>query len=88
MVQKMLYGRPPQELWIAVLHRACLDAMLDDNIKKGDLPIARDDARQWFSEGGEDFRAVCSFAGFDPDAVQEAYKNGDIARYIRVRTSI
>lgn len=87
MVQKMLYGRPPQDLWIAVLHRACLDAMLSDNIKKGELPIARDDARRWFRDGGEDFREVCVNAGFDPGAVREAYHNGSLAKFIRVRTS-
>lgn len=66
---------PEQELWAAVLHREVLDAVtvIPDHRKKdggsGLTVLEQSRAREWLTKGGDDFRRVCDYAGFDPEAV-------------------
>lgn len=70
-----------QELWVAVLSQAVLDALnlasfnAVDYRRDGD---PRPAARQWILEAGEDFRTVCCLAGVDPDAVRDAVLAGRV----------
>ena len=71
---------PEKDLWVAVLCRAVLDACkgpphLDmrrrTNIThKNQYTYDRDQARHFFTEGGQHFRLICEMAGRNPDYVQ------------------
>jgi hypothetical protein len=58
-----------RQLWCAVLDRAMQDAM--DRIATVSGPHERQklrqEAREWFLRNGDDFRAACESAGYDPD---------------------
>ncbi len=58
-----------RQLWCAVLDRAMQDAM--DRIATVSGPHERQklrqEARDWFLRNGQDFRAACESAGYDPD---------------------
>lgn len=58
-----------RQLWCAVVDRAMQDAM--DRIATVSGPHERlrlrEEARQWFLRNGDDFRAACESAGYDPD---------------------
>ena len=58
-----------RQLWCAVLDRAMQDAM--DRIATVSGPQERlklrQEAREWFSRNGDDFRVACESAGYDPD---------------------
>jgi hypothetical protein len=62
-----------RQLWCAVLDRALQDAM--DRIATVSGPVERQrlrqDAREWFLRNGQDFRAACESAGYDPDFLRE-----------------
>ena len=70
-----LHASPARALWQTVLLTAIEDAMLPERRKYN---RAKRDADQWIRGGGKDFRAVCSYAGFDPDHVRGAYLAGRI----------
>jgi len=71
---------PEKDLWVAVLCRAALDAckgppLLNmarhSNIAhKNQYTYDRDQARHFFTEGGQHFRLICEMAGRNPDYVQ------------------
>jgi hypothetical protein len=56
-----------------VLDRALQDAM--DRIATVSGPVERQrlrqDARDWFLRNGQDFRAACESAGYDPDFLRQ-----------------
>ena len=72
---------PERELWVAVLGRALLDAFREPpklNLKlcmnkTHDMyyKYNRDQARNFFSQGGNYFREVCEMAGRNPSYVKE-----------------
>ena len=68
---------PERVLWQTVLLTAIEDAMLPER-RSESYNRAKMDADRWIRGGGKDFRAVCSYAGFDPDHVREAYLAGRI----------
>ena len=71
---------PEQDLWVAVLCRAVLDACkgppnLDMSLysnasHKNQYTYDRDQARHFFLKGGKHFREICEMAGRNPDYVQ------------------
>ena len=71
---------PEKDLWVAVLCRAVLDAckgppQLDmsryaNHTHKNQYTFDRDQARHFFTEGGQHFRLICEMAGRNPDYVQ------------------
>ena len=71
---------PEKDLWVAVLCRAALDAckgppQLDMTRKanrshKNHYTYNCDQARHFFTEGGQHFRLICEMAGHNPDYVQ------------------
>ena len=71
---------PEQDLWVAVLCRAVLDAVKGPpqlnmtkqaNVShKNQYTFDRDQARHFFVTGGPHFRHVCEMAGRNPDYVQ------------------
>ena len=70
---------PEQRLFAGVLIQA-----IQDGIGRGQATrLDKDVARTWFADAGDDFRSVCSFAGFEPDNVQasvlEYFKQRDAA---------
>ena len=77
-------GLPENDLWIAVLCRAVLDAckgppMLNMDLKSNRThqniyTYDRDQARHFFIEGGPHFRLICEMAGRNPDYVQSRVK--------------
>jgi len=68
---------PYRALWQTVLLTAIEDAMLLER-RSESYNRAKVDAERWIRGGGENFRAVCSYAGFDPDHVRDAYLAGRI----------
>ena len=58
-----------RQLWCAVLDRAMQDAL--DRIATvsgaNERQKLRQEARDWFFRNGDDFRAACESAGYDPD---------------------
>ena len=68
---------PERMLWQMVLLTAIEDAMLPARTSKDDI-YAKRDAQRWLRQGGADFRAVCNYAGFDPEHVRDAYLAGRI----------
>jgi hypothetical protein len=82
---------PEREMWQSVIIRALIDAawtppayLMNGELSKnaGGIRRVRDrdrrEADAWFRRAGKDFREVCSHAGFDPDAVHQAYTSGRI----------
>lgn len=63
-------------LWSAVIVRAVDDAttlnasLLGSGGRAGDGIRVRQEARDWLTGGGRDFREVCELAGLDPAGVQ------------------
>lgn len=84
----LMQGIPPQQLlWQAVVLRALYDATNDHptGYKRKHAPgSSREETRYrlqaiaWITEGGDDFRAVCTLAGLDPDFIQDAFMAGKI----------
>ena len=72
-----LHASPWRALWQTVLLTAIEDAMLPER-RSESYNRAKVDADRWIRGGGKDFRAVCSYAGFDPDHVRDAYLAGCI----------
>ncbi len=79
-------------LWRTVIQRALADAMQElthtpPSRERRAWISARDDARAWLSEGGEDYLEVCHLAGLDP-ARLETHIRGlqKIGWHIGVRT--
>jgi hypothetical protein len=68
---------PERMMWQMVLLTAIEDAMLPARSSAEDIAAKRD-AHRWLRKGDEDFRAVCNYAGFDPDHVRDAYLAGRI----------
>ncbi len=67
---------PEEDLWVAVLCRAVLDAckgppQLINQTHKNHYVYERDQARHFFLEGGAHFRNVCEMAGRNPEYVQQ-----------------
>ena len=72
---------PEKDLWVAVLCRAALDAcggppQLDMNKQSNVTHLNhydyhRDQARQFFLDGGKHFNIICELAGRNPIYVQE-----------------
>jgi hypothetical protein len=62
-------GSPERQLWCAVVGRALQDAL--DRIATVSAPTERQklrrDALSWFAGNGNEFRAACERAGYDPD---------------------
>ena len=71
------HASPERALWQTVLLTAIEDAMLPERCSES-YNRAKVDADRWVRGGGENFRAVCSYAGFDPDHVRDAYLAGRI----------
>lgn len=65
-------------LWQAVVLRAVQDICTTNESEEA--LICKAQAHTWFRNADEDFRTVCSLAGFDPDAVQEAYRGGELGK--------
>ena len=71
---------PEKDLWVAVLCRAVLDACKGppqlgmsryaNHTHKNQYTFDRDQARHFFTEGGQHFRLICEMAGRNPDYVQ------------------
>jgi len=63
---------PEQRLFVGVIVNAAKEAA--GSVVTRDRPekvsAAREDARSWFADGGEDFAAVCELAGLEPNEVQ------------------
>jgi hypothetical protein len=72
-----LHASPWRALWQTVLLTAIEDAMLPER-RSESYNRAKMDSDRWIRCGGKDFRAVCSYAGFDPDHVRDAYLAGRI----------
>ncbi|MBF0399501.1 MAG: hypothetical protein HQL90_01895 [Magnetococcales bacterium] len=53
-----------QKLWIAVLEAALHDALSNKD------PSKRQEAREWFRDGGQNFELVCDLADFDAGFVR------------------
>ena len=70
-----LHASPERALWQTVLLTAIEDALLPE---RRTYNRAKVDADRWIRGGGKDFRAACSYAGFDPDHVRDAYLAGRI----------
>ena len=68
---------PERVLWQTVLLTAIEDAMLPER-RSDSYNRAKTDADRWIRLGRKDFRAVCNYAGFDPDHVRDAYLAGRI----------
>lgn len=65
-------------LWQAVLLRAVMDGLGQGSIDKGPyraryVEHAQREADAWLTRAGRDMQHVCALAGFDPDAVRDAY---------------
>ena len=62
-------GSPERQLWCAVVERALQDAVGPSAaIDHGEARRReRQDALQWFLEGGRDYQMACDAAGVDPD---------------------
>ena len=71
------HASPDRALWQTVLLTAIDDAMHPER-RSESYNRAKVDADRWVRGGGKDFRAVCSYAGFDPDHVRDAYLAGRI----------
>ncbi|MFN7883564.1 MAG: hypothetical protein ACK5PF_11205 [bacterium] len=71
------HASPERALWQTVLLTAIEDAMLPER-RSERYNRAKMDADRWIRCGGKDFRAACSYAGFDPDHVRGAYLAGRI----------
>jgi hypothetical protein len=71
------HASPWRALWQTVLLTAIEDAMFHER-RSESYNRAKTDADRWIRGGGKDFRAVCSYAGFDPDHVRDAYLAGRI----------
>ncbi len=71
------HASPERALWQTVLLTAIEDAMLPER-RSERYNRAKMDADRWIRCGGKDFRAACSYAGFDPDHVREVYLSGRI----------
>ena len=71
---------PEKDLWVAVLCRAVLDACkgpphldmtrMANRAHESLYNYNRDQARHFFTEGGQHFRLICEMAGRNPDYVQ------------------
>jgi hypothetical protein len=66
---------PERMMWQMVLLTAIEDALLSARSSKEGIDAKRD-AQRWLRGGSKDFRAVCNYAGFDPDHVRDAYIAG------------
>jgi len=86
------WASPERSLWVAVITRAILDATgiahTDETATNKELDRQR--ARDWILRGGKTFREVCSYAGLNPDYVQERLlevlqSNQGVRDYIRDR---
>lgn len=65
-------------LWRAVILRAVMDGLGRGSIDKGlyraeHLERAQREAHAWLTRADRDMQHVCALAGFDPDAVRDAY---------------
>lgn len=73
-----------QRLWCAMLLRNLTDATGHGKILcegSGASNMAISQAQNWI--GSNDFRLVCDMAGFNPDAIEEKYRSGELAALIR-----
>lgn len=86
---------PEKDLWQSVLFTALLDTqasipnfrewkkpngkITDNGASIREAERAKSQAKSWISGGNRDFREVCENAGFDPDAVSEAWAAGKIS---------
>ncbi len=69
-------GSPERDLWMAVLHRATLDATQPVRDVRHDG--ARRTARVWIERGGNDFRKACELAGVEPEWVQRRLRDANV----------
>jgi hypothetical protein len=73
-----------RDLWVAVLARAVLDAArAEEPAPNGAEQAARRRAYNWISDGGADFRQVCQMAGFDPRAIREKLRTGNLPALVK-----
>lgn len=70
---------PYRMLWWSILERAIMDTVIGE--KNSSNRVAMGSAQSWFERGGEDFRMVCTNAGFDPDFVRDSYLSGKMDPY-------
>lgn len=65
------HASPERRLMMAIIVAAVCDALGRSAAVESAESKERNRqfARQWFAEKGQDFRAVCVAAGFDPDTV-------------------
>jgi hypothetical protein len=71
---------PERRLWQAVITQAVRDA---ESVTSTRLKAPGDTlfdgsraARQWLVKAGTDFRLVCALAGWEPDFISEAFRDG------------
>jgi hypothetical protein len=66
---------PERQLWCAVIGRALNDALDAVSAASGasDRMRIREEARTWFMRNGQEFRAACESAGYDPDYLRSRF---------------
>ena len=73
-----------RELWLAVINTAMQDAAYGVS---GETPEnrkrLRQQARDWIAKDNWDFRLVCQYAGVEPQAVREAFREKLAKRHVR-----
>jgi hypothetical protein len=64
---------PEQRLFIGVIANAVMEAKgaWRADAARGRASQTRESARAWFTNGGEDFAAVCTLAGYCPRQVRD-----------------
>lgn len=81
--QDMIDAESCKRLWCAMLLRNLTDATGQGKILcegNGASSMAIRHAQNWI--GSSDFRLVCEMAGFDPDAIEEKYRSGELTKLI------
>ncbi len=67
-----------QVFWQNVLLMAVHDATIPSDQMTDEGRRNRDAADSWIRSAGRDFKRVCSWAGFDPEFIHDAYVAGRI----------
>ncbi|MFG6591270.1 hypothetical protein [Sulfitobacter sp. 1A12157] len=69
-----------REMWQAVLHRAFIDATYDGPQEAEQRE--QQEAHNWISRCGQDFRTVCDLAGMDAEFLSNCYNAGRVDRHL------
>jgi hypothetical protein len=64
---------PEQKLFQAIVLQAFEDALTTHGSKQESY--LKKDAHDWFLDNGPQFESICWYAGFDPEIINEKYKN-------------